>query len=176
MFKWAMIFVVWLRTTLLLRLVSSTLKARANEPIGRVKMSVFFDALLIFTRSANTAFSFYGLCFILPSKGNSFLIPCRERRFPSYLSHTRLHPSLIYYSLPTKARVWLKITAIAISGEKAQYCSKVKITLRGHSPPKVHDGNCWQKKVTVTVKDLSIKTWCLLHFLQASIGFITDQN
>ena len=26
-------------------------------------------------------------------------------------------------------------------------------------------------KVTVTVKDLSIKTWCLLHFLQASMGF-----
>ena len=33
-----------------------------------------------------------------------------------------------------------------------------------------------KKKVTVTVKDLSIKTWCLLHFLQASMGFVTDQD
>ena len=31
-------------------------------------------------------------------------------------------------------------------------------------------------KAGVTVKDLSIKTWCLLHFLQASMGFVTDQD
>ena len=99
----------------------------------------------------------------------------KEDIFP----YERLHRSLIYYSLPTKASVWLKTTAIfhslAISGEKGN-SSKVKMTLRRHSSPRVHDGNCWQKKVTVTVKDLSIKTWCLLHLRKASIWFVTDDQ
>ena len=33
-----------------------------------------------------------------------------------------------------------------------------------------------KKKVTVTVKDLSIKTWCLLHLRKASIWFVTDDQ
>ena len=99
----------------------------------------------------------------------------KEDIFP----YERLHRSLIYYSLPTKASVWLKTTAIfqslAISGKKGN-CLKVKMTLWRHSSPRVHDGNCWQKKVTVTVKDLSIKTWCLLHLRKASIWFVTDDQ
>ena len=62
------------------------------------------------------------------------------------------------------------------SREKKGNYSKVKMTLRRHSSPRVHDGNCWQKKVTVTVKDLSIKTWCLLHLRKASIWFVTDDQ
>ena len=32
------------------------------------------------------------------------------------------------------------------SREKKGNCSKVKMKLRRHSSPRVHDGNCWQKK------------------------------
>ena len=125
-----------------------------------------------------TESTFYRMCFVLPSKGNSFCFTHHAVKEDIFVIHGCTHHWYITV-FQQRPRVWLKITAIFVLlqyQEKRQCCSKVKTRLWGHSSPKVHDGNCWQKKVTVTVKDLSIKTWCLLHFLQASMGFVTDQD
>ena len=120
---------------------------------------------------------FYGVCFILPSKGNLPILPCWERRYLSLRAAAQIIDIL---QSSNKGLSLIEnngnLSFPCNLGRKKGNCSKVKMTLRRHSSPRVHDGNCWQKKVTVTVKDLSIKTWCLLHLRKASIWFVTDDQ
>ena len=88
-----------------------------NEPKGRVDL-IFDAALSIFCYCFNFLQNVLHLTF-----KRQFLLfypSCCERR---YLCHTWLHPSLIYYSLPTKAPSLIKnngnFRSLSISGEKA---------------------------------------------------------
>ena len=88
------------------------------------------------------------MCFILPSKGNSFCFTHHAVIEDIFAIHGCTHHWYITV-FQQRPRVWLKITAIFVLfqyQEKRQCCSKVKKRLWGHSSPKVHDGNCWQKK------------------------------